>query len=71
MAQVISHRPLTLEVRDGQTSTGPGFSPSTSVFPCTIPLVLHHIQSSLRLYIVTQLSNPYNMAVHPTDMTIL
>jgi hypothetical protein len=45
MAQAVSRRPLTAEARvrsraslcgicDGQSDTGTGFSPSTSVFPC-------------------------------------
>jgi hypothetical protein len=45
MAQVVSCRPLTAEARvrvqvnpcgscDGQSGTGTGFSPSSSVFPC-------------------------------------
>jgi hypothetical protein len=40
-AQVVGRRPLTTEVRvdargicDGQSGTGAGFSPSSSVFPC-------------------------------------
>jgi hypothetical protein len=45
MAQAVSRRPLTAEARDrsrfslcgicgGQSGTGTGFSPSTSVLPC-------------------------------------
>jgi hypothetical protein len=62
MAQVVSRRPLTAEarVRDrvipcgicgGQSGTGTGFSPSSSVFPSQyiIPLSLSRVSSGSRV----------------------
>jgi hypothetical protein len=66
MAQAVSHRPVTAEVRVrsrvtscgiccGQSGTGTGFSPSTSVLPCrfhSIGAPLHGEMKTLIIIIV-------------------
>ena len=60
MAQAVSRRPVTAkvlvrsqispcEIRGGQSATRTGFSPSTSCFPCHIPLLPH---TNLPLHLV-------------------